>query len=384
MSPFLKRREPSNVVEGQIKRTERKPKNPSSHKRPPKNTSKPQFVASPTWGSFRDFWTDCEMTITPYLSGFVDIEGGHLGISGFWLEKCFDCMYEASCSTCGREMENYLQIRAGDGDGIYSVFELHFEQNAVGALVILDEGSQFATEAMASIAETTERQQEDPQALVDFYKSFYKYFYKFIGDLDRSLGMYCIGEISAGMNPVFSRGSEPSGILIFGESGEGKDSNQSIVTVDNVLPGNYRTFIFAHRNLQNENILMPRMLLLLEESAAESIGLSKDFADRVNFKDELDRWSNSTVFSRIGEPLASYAISANINWGDLRVAKAIVEEDLEMAMTMKMESLSWILLLQMHASSNESQKYLEESLSELGLSSETIHQARGQFNRRII
>lgn len=78
-----------------------------------------------------------------------------------------------------------------------------------------------------------------------------------------------------------------------------------------------------------------------------------------------------------------YAISANINWGDLRVAKAIVEEDLEMAMTMKMESLSWILLLQMHASSNESQRYLEESLSELGLSSEIIHQAQGQFNRRI-
>jgi hypothetical protein len=385
MVPFLRRREPSKPIDSHAKRAEKKKPVSKGQLKPRGNMAKPEVVASPNWGSFRDFWTDCEMTITPYLSGFIDIEGGLVGVSGKWFENCSECSFKISCTACGRNPSNYLQFRAGDGDGIYSVFEIQFEKDSVGALVILDESpSSFTNYLRESIDDTVDKHEEDSQILVDFNRDLYAFFYSSIAEFDRSLELHFAGDINAGIHPVFSSESKSDGLLIFGETGEGKDSDQSLVTIKNILPGTYRSFIFANRDEENNNILVPRILLFLEENAAENIGLTKTFANQINLADEYPRWGEATVFSRIGEPLAPFTIVSNMSWSELQLAIALANENEDLATLRKLQSLSWLLLFQAHNPSSESQEYLLDSMRELGYSTDLIHQLRGQFRRQLI
>ena len=352
-----------------------------------KNENKPDVIASPDWGSFRDFWTNCEMTITPHLMGFIDIEGGHVGVAGKWLDTCTNCSSQTLCKDCGRKPSNYLQVRAGDGDGVYSVFELHFEQLAVGAFVILDEAGQFALPLVNSIDETAQNIQEDPSILGDFYSDLYQYFYESINDFDRSLEMIQIGELKVEANPVYKLGAKAAGILIIGESGQGKNSNQSLVTINNISTGNYKVFIFASRDIDNNNILVPRALLILAESAAEGIGLTNGFTRSLDLKDEYLRWDQSVVLARIGDPMASPVIITNLNWSELRFAReqSFGENiNLANALDMKMEALSWLLLLQAHSPSAELKETINQNLRDLEIDKETIHDARGQFERNLL
>jgi hypothetical protein len=316
------------------------------------------------------------MTITPNLSGFIDIEGGSVGISGKWFETCSSCYSKTSCSDCGRNPSSYLQLRAGNGDGVYSVFEINFEEETVGALLILDDAG-FAPSVMEKISETNSIKDEDPEALAEFYKDFYEDFYTSIGDFDRSLPMHYFGDINVEINPVYTQGKNPAGIIIFGESGEGRDSTQSLVTANYVSPGKYRVFVFANRNEQNGNILVPRCVLLLKEDSADQIGLTKDFANLIDLEVETELWNDSTVFSRIGNPLAPFVISANMDWNNLRVAREITVEDYETARDARMEWLSWLLLLQSHFPSEETKDLIKESAEDLDLSISTIQAARG-------
>ena len=344
---------------------------------------KPEVVESPTWGSFRKFWTDCELTITPNLSGFIDIEGGSVGISGKWFETCSSCYSKTSCSDCGRNATNSFQLRAGNGDGIYTVFEISFEEKAVGALLILDDIG-YAPAIMERIASTNSTIDDDPDALAEFYKEFYKDFYKSIGEFDQSLPMHYLGDIRVDENPIYTKGDDPAGILIFGESGEGKDSIHSLVTLNNIVPGNFRSFVFAHRNEENENILVPRFVLILEENSANQIGLTEVFANGISLKDEYELWSKSTVFARIGEPLAPYVISGNVDWCNLRFARELRVEDYETARDMRMEWLSWLLLLQSHIPSTEINELIQEVASKIDIPISTLHIARGQFQKDLM
>lgn len=344
---------------------------------------KPEMVQLPTWGSFRDFWVNCELTITPRLLGFIDIEGGHIGISGEWIESCGICFLETSCAECGRNSSNFLHLRAGNGDGVYSAFELSFDEKTVGSFLILDDFG-YAPALMERISEASEKLEEDPKVLEDFYVEFYENFYESIGYLDPSLQMYFFGEIEANENAIYSRDGEPAGIMIFGESGEGKDSKQSLVTSNNIDSGKYRIFVFALRDEDNNNILVPRSVLILEETAAEEIGLIRDFAKSVNLHDEYNLWNESTVFARIGEPLAPYAISANKDWSDLKFAREMRIENFESARDIRMEWLSWLLMLQYYIPSTEVQELIWEVATNIEIPLSTIRAARGQFKSDLL
>jgi hypothetical protein len=318
------------------------------------------------------------LTITPRLLGFVDIEGGHVGISGKWIPSCDNCSSEVTCADCGRNPSNYLHLRAGNGDGVYSVFEISFEEKVVGAFLMLDDFG-YTPALIESISEANSSHEEDPEVLNDFYSNFYENFYESIGYLDKSLQMHFFGDIEAGENPVYSRDGEAAGIVIFGESGQGRDSKQSLVTLNNILPGNYRTFVFANRDEGNNNILVPRSVLLLEENSAEEIGLTKDFAKPIDLFEEYLRWNESTVFARIGGPLAPYAISANKDWCDLRFARELRVEDFETARDMRMEWLSWLLILQTYVPSPDIEELIKEIALKIDIPLSTVHYARGQF-----
>jgi hypothetical protein len=157
-----------------------------------------------------------------------------------------------------------------------------------------------------------------------------------------------------------------------------------LVTLNNILPGKYRTFVFANRNEENNNILVPRCVLILEENSADEIGLTKDFANSINLHDEYARWNNSTVFARIGHPLAPYAISANKDWCNLKFAREIRAEDFETARDMRMEWLSWLLMLQYYIPSTDIQELIQEIAIQIEIPMGTIHRARGQFTNDLM
>jgi hypothetical protein len=363
-------------------------------------------VREPNWNSFRKFWNDCDITITPILNGFVDIEGGHLGISGQWFNSCHDCTPGTSCEKCGRDLEKYLELRSGDGDGAYSVFEMWFDDKSCGALVVLDEGAKHAQAIVNSLHETNDKYEDDVELINQFETDLYGYIYDSMLESDEPLNMYFYGEVVAGSNPVYSRESSPTGILIFGESGEGIDSDQSLVAVNHMPQGTYRVFLFGQRGSMmdiiselgdgsgqrstegrnpNELALVPRFALVLHEDTCEQIGLTADFAERLSPSEEIVKWNNGLVMARIGGPLAPGVMMANMIWHNLRFLQQIGAEqpDELTALDMKLESLSWLLLLSLSSPTDELLDIFHRSIQELSNYTELIYHVRGQFGRRL-
>lgn len=105
-------------------------------------------------------------------AGFFNVEGGDaaLGSEYFtWCDSCLDQLgpITASCDECGRRPDNFLRVPAGDGDGVYVVFELFDSaapRYAVGALVIFDNNYEIANAVRDSIME--ERVPSAPFALI--------------------------------------------------------------------------------------------------------------------------------------------------------------------------------------------------------------------------
>lgn len=360
-------------------------------------------VKSPNWASFREFWNDCDITITPMLNGFIDIEGGHIGISGRWHPQCSDCAPGGTCSNCGRNPQNYLELRAGDGDGTYSVFELWFDSVSRGALVVLDPRAAHAPTIINSIHETHENGYENVEVINQLEQDLFKYFYETMAVSEEDLDMYLYGEIQAESHPVYNAGANPTGVIVFGESGEGIDSNQCLVTVNHVKQGKYRVYIFGQRgsimdalsatlsdsegseNTETSGVLVPRYVLVLHQDVCEEIGLTRDFAEHLSPSMELDEWQNSLVMARIGEPLAPQVAMGNMIWFDLKFGQAIKAQQVDelTALDMKLESLSWLLLMNLMSPNEELNRIFIESSASLADYLDMMYKVRGQFNRRL-
>lgn len=346
-----------------------------------KNSNK-QKIKKPTWGAFRSFWTDCDITITPHLRGFVDIEGGAVGVSNKWLPICQECFGSVKCEKCGRNLKNTLQIRAGDGDGVYPVFQLTFEEEIVGGLCLFDEGAQMAPNLINSILETSENIEEDLGFLGEYYTDFYSLFYNFIENYDKNLKMYFAGEIK--VVPIDK--NSKSGMLLIGESFEGADSNQSIIALRNMPVGNYKLFVFGDRDSLNGNIIVPRALLILESKSAAQIGLIENFCTQLNMEEEVNLWNKSLVLSRIGEPAAPYALNANWNLAKMELIRksTFAETTEDELLILRLESLSWVLMINHHLKDREFKKTVTAIMADYKKHVKTIHNLRGQLNRNLI
>lgn len=89
--------------------------------------------------------------------GFFNVEGGQLGIATTLLPWC-DCMSfnlgpAESCDSCNRNSTNYINMIAGNGDGVYVVFEIlrKVDESVVGALSIFDNEYQIANQVRTEI-----------------------------------------------------------------------------------------------------------------------------------------------------------------------------------------------------------------------------------------
>jgi hypothetical protein len=83
-----------------------------------------------------------EAGITARLAGHTNVEGGVLEVATrFYEGLCYTSSGESlspDCEDCERKRGDYLQIRSGDGDGIYGVVVLELEGWAVGTLAVFD------------------------------------------------------------------------------------------------------------------------------------------------------------------------------------------------------------------------------------------------------
>jgi hypothetical protein len=67
----------------------------------------------------------------------------------------------------------------------------------------------------------------------------------------------------------------------------------------------------------------------------------------------------------------------------LRFARELKAEDYETASDVRMEWLSWLLMLQAYFPSKETQELILDSARELDLSASILLKARGQFNHEL-
>ncbi len=89
--------------------------------------------------------------------GFFNVEGGQVGIATKMLPWC-DCMSfnlgpAESCDSCKRNSTNYINMIAGNGDGVYVVFEIvrKVDKSVVGALSIFDNDYLIANQVRTEI-----------------------------------------------------------------------------------------------------------------------------------------------------------------------------------------------------------------------------------------
>jgi len=78
--------------------------------------------------------------------GFFNVEGGEAAVATRYLEWCDEHSLDAGpmssqCDSCHRGPRNYQKVPAGDGDGVYVVFELFHGRKptqSIGAITIFD------------------------------------------------------------------------------------------------------------------------------------------------------------------------------------------------------------------------------------------------------
>lgn len=340
-------------------------------------------VGSPNWGSFRNFWSDSEIVISPAIAGFIDIEGGEISISGKWLPKCDECIGMTSCRTCGRSPTNRISIRSGQGDGTYCVHELLFDGRAVGGLVIFDDRDDYAAPMMDIINKAHDDVFENSNAESILHEELSKFIYDYLDEINPNEELYEVGRLIAENNPVYSSEEDSVGILIIGESGEGEDSDQSLITLNNIRVGEYKVFTFASRNRENNNCIIPKVVLILDTESATGIGLKSGFAQKIDLKKEMELWNKGTVFARIGDPLAVPVMFHNHLWAQVRLVGGLANETIDeyRALDLRLESLSWALMISARVDSKEFCASLKSDLEIFSEHVENIHQLRGQFGR---
>jgi hypothetical protein len=95
------------------------------------------------------------------VRGFFNVEGGQVGIATKMLPWC-DCMSfnlgpADSCDSCKRNSTNYINMIAGNGDGVYVVFEIlrKVDKSVVGAMSIFDNDYQIANQVRTEVQDST-------------------------------------------------------------------------------------------------------------------------------------------------------------------------------------------------------------------------------------
>ena len=162
--------------------------------------------------------------------GFINVEGGLVAVSTQYRQWC-DCTDPnffpsmSHCPACGRAGSNFSSMPAGNGDGVYVVFEIYSNENpaeALGALVVFDHGYEIANAV---------RVQVENEKLTDL-----------------SLEMV---EKFADTIPLHLTTLDPTSTILIGDSPVGEDSRNATVGVSFPSPRTNQVFAFVRHLSQD-------------------------------------------------------------------------------------------------------------------------------------
>jgi tetratricopeptide (TPR) repeat protein len=264
-----------------------------------------QKISGNTFGDFESYLDNCEEVITPYLNGAISIDGGMLAISGTALPSCESCYgYNSNapqfnCPDCGRTTDNYLHVRAGDGDGIYMNYDLFWGNYCGGTITVLDEGNSFASEVYNLLDEI--RNNDKP------YNQTMAQFWNLIHASEKNLELQYFGQIQSEFDGRWSSVENPYGSLYFGDTGEGIDSLKSVIYSKNMPIDKHLVYGFCERN--EKDVLIPRFVLTLREQVATKLGMP---TANPNLLKEHEIWQDAGVFASMGGRLPELAAQINV------------------------------------------------------------------------
>jgi hypothetical protein len=228
--------------------------------------------------------------VTPILEGFINIEGGEVGIASKRFADCEDCLgtmgVSYTCKQCGRSSNNYLKMRSGFGDGIYPVYELSWGSRQMGSLCIFDDQYLFTRE-LSEIITQIEAGNMAPNATT---LAFWEYFSR---EVWTSFDCHKVGNLNLSDHPWDKRMAS----LYFSDSGENTNSQNAIVELELFQDKIHEVYSFGQRDPGNGNIFIPQFVLTVDSVLAREIGLPS--AIDIDWALEAKKWSNSLVSSNI-------------------------------------------------------------------------------------
>ena len=110
-------------------------------------------------------------TVNLDLLGFFNVEGGSFQLSMGIYPACDECdlgVFAGSvwaCSNCGRDHDNTLIAKSGDGDGVYTAWDIWHaqEQKYIGLIAFFDSNYSVATACRSALEEDDSAPDFDPE-----------------------------------------------------------------------------------------------------------------------------------------------------------------------------------------------------------------------------
>jgi hypothetical protein len=321
----------------------------------------------------------------------INVEGGHVGIATKWLPSCLKCdndYHIKECGECGRNAENYIDFRAGDGDGIYPVYSLFSNDMFVGGMIFFDPQSSINsignlyTEVLGQIGQHT-----DDEKLIEELMQFEALPQLIPDSYTGQLSIYQLGELKAKNSFKFSnkKFAVSEGYLIISDSGEGIDSDCALSSLLYLEPGNYNVFLIGGRDEENNNILKPSVCLILNSVQAAEIGLLNENIQKLDLAQEKTLWNDSTVFAAMGAAQNHAASYSNAMYY-LRFTEVyeLQEKSVDEIQALASNAAGWLMMMHQSNSGDNFLKWVRELTKLHKIDISGVHEIRGQLNRKIV
>jgi hypothetical protein len=276
---------------------------------------------------------------------FFNIESGLFAIGTYAIGDCDECDWSSltnnttDCSSCARTPKDYLVGIAGDGDGVYTVWEIwDASYRTIGIMAVLDSGYKTAT-AVRELVESGTAPFWDDEYVSDFNK----------------LKRMVVGTL------------EDTSILMIGETALADDSSNAIVSV---LTGvddedDFEVSYFVEEPgkqsgpYPSETTYKPRVILALRDEYSHLAGAEEIDGNDVDWKEQEILSMSNLVASHL-EPMGIAAAFGNFLNRELEL-KEYVENGSPESIIEQAKRFAgvWALFIEYHFGDTEASEKLK-------------------------
>ena len=319
---------------------------------------------------------------TMKLTGFCLAENNYLGISGKWQNFCANNFCEedtsGSCSKCGRNIANYLEIDSVS-IGLLSCWEIGLDSGGRLGLIILDhEYTSAVLEVLRMLAIEDSWTGNYPQTTLNLINAWLR-------SVPNEYEIYHKGKLELTENPVWKDFVSDSGIAIIGESRQGKNSNFPLFTFDHFKTG--ETHVFEIYGQTDSATTFKKAILIASNEAVTDLNIPLGGHNPYTHPSLTVSpppfgipsyaiatcWINSQIKNFESKDLGATQMPEGTPQGYLDHLEALK------AMFM-MEINSWVILQKVNESQGDFKSILERELPDLSQNwKDIVMQLRGQI-----